>query len=51
MFRKYKNQKDINMQEIKITENQAGLRFDKFLFKFFKEATSFFIYNMISNNN
>ena len=32
------------MQEIKITENQAGQRFDKFLFKYFKEATSGFIY-------
>ena len=33
------------MQEIKITENQAGQRFDKFLFKYFKEATSGFIYS------
>ena len=35
------------MQEIKITENQAGQRFDKFLFKYFKEATSGFIYKML----
>ena len=51
MFRKYKNQKDINMQEIKITENQAGQRFDKFLFKYFKEATSGFIYKMLRKKN
>ena len=39
------------MQEIKITENQAGQRFDKFLFKYFKEATSGFIYKMLRKKN
>lgn len=39
------------MQEIIITENEAGQRFDKFLFKYFKEATSGFIYKMLRKKN
>ena len=31
------------MKEIIIEKNQAGQRFDKFLFKYFKEAPSSFI--------
>lgn len=39
------------MQEIIINENEAGQRFDKFLFKFFKEAPSGFIYKMLRKKN
>lgn len=39
------------MQEIKINENESGQRFDKFLFKFFKEAPSSFIYKMLRKKN
>ncbi len=39
------------MLEIIITENEAGQRFDKFLFKYFKEATSGFIYKMLRKKN
>ena len=35
------------MKEIIIEKNQAGQRFDKFLFKYFKEAPSSFIYKML----
>lgn len=39
------------MQEIKIHKNEAGQRFDKFLFKYFKEASSGFIYKMLRKKN
>lgn len=39
------------MQEIIITKNEAGQRFDKFLFKYFKEAPSSFIYKMLRKKN
>ena len=39
------------MQEIRINENEAGQRFDKFLFKFFKEAPASFIYKMLRKKN
>lgn len=39
------------MQEIIITKNEAGQRFDKFLFKYFKEAPSGFIYKMLRKKN
>ena len=39
------------MQEINITKNEAGQRFDKFLFKYFKEAPSSFIYKMLRKKN
>ena len=39
------------MQEIRIKENEAGQRFDKFLFKFFKEAPTSFIYKMLRKKN
>ena len=39
------------MIEIFINKNQAGQRFDKFLFKYFKEASSGFIYKMLRKKN
>ena len=39
------------MQEIIIKKNEAGQRFDKFLCKYFKEATSSFIYKMLRKKN
>lgn len=39
------------MQEITINKNEAGQRFDKFLFKYFKEAPSSFIYKMLRKKN
>lgn len=39
------------MKEINITKNEAGQRFDKFLFKYFKEAPSSFIYKMLRKKN
>ncbi len=39
------------MQEIKIGQNEAGQRFDKFLFKFFKEAGSGFIFKQLRKKN
>lgn len=39
------------MQEIKIKKNEAGQRFDKYLCKYFKEATQSFIYKMLRKKN
>lgn len=39
------------MKEIIIKENEAGQRFDKYLFKYFKEASSGFIYKMLRKKN
>ena len=39
------------MQEIIIGKNEAGQRFDKYLFKYFKEAPSGFIYKMLRKKN
>ena len=39
------------MQEIIIKDNEAGQRFDKFLFKYFKEASAGFIYKMLRKKN
>nr|WP_302624770.1 RluA family pseudouridine synthase [uncultured Eubacterium sp.] len=39
------------MQEIIIGKNEVGQRFDKFLFKFFKEAPGSFIYKMLRKKN
>ena len=39
------------MQEIIISKNEAGQRFDKFLVKYFKEAGSGFIYKMLRKKN
>ena len=39
------------MQEIIIGKNEAGQRFDKFLCKYFKEASSSFIYKMLRKKN
>ena len=39
------------MQEIIINKNEAGQRFDKYLFKYFKEAPSSFIYKMLRKKN
>lgn len=39
------------MREIIINENEAGQRFDKYLFKYFKEAPSSFIYKMLRKKN
>lgn len=39
------------MQEIIIGKNEAGQRFDKYLFKFFKEAGSGFIFKMLRKKN
>ena len=39
------------MQEIIIKKNEAGQRFDKFLFKYFKEAGSGFIFKMLRKKN
>ena len=39
------------MQEVIISKNEAGQRFDKFLGKFFKEAGSGFIYKMLRKKN
>ena len=39
------------MQEIKIRKNEAGQRFDKYLSKYFKEATTSFIYKMLRKKN
>ena len=39
------------MQEIIIQENEAGQRFDKYLFKYFKEAPSSFVYKMLRKKN
>ena len=39
------------MREFKINENEAGQRFDKYLFKYFKEASSGFIYKMLRKKN
>ncbi len=39
------------MQQIIIEKNQSGQRFDKFLFKYFKDATSGFIYKMLRKKN
>lgn len=39
------------MRQITITENEAGQRFDKFLFKYLKEAKAGFIYKMLRKKN
>ena len=39
------------MQQIIIEKNQSGQRLDKFLFKYFKEATAGFIYKMLRKKN
>ena len=39
------------MQEVTIGKNEAGQRFDKFLFKYFKEAGSGFIFMMLRKKN
>ncbi|MCR5703980.1 MAG: RluA family pseudouridine synthase [Eubacterium sp.] len=39
------------MQQIEIGKNEAGQRFDKFLFKYFKEAGSGFLYKMLRKKN
>lgn len=39
------------MQEVIISKNEAGQRFDKFLGKYFKEAGSGFIYKMLRKKN
>ncbi len=39
------------MQEIIVKKNEAGQRFDKFLFKYFKEAGSGFIFKMLRKKN
>lgn len=39
------------MQEVKIGKNEAGQRLDKFLFKFFKEAGSGFIFKQLRKKN
>lgn len=39
------------MQEIIINSNEAGQRFDKFLLKYFKEASAGFIYKMLRKKN
>lgn len=39
------------MREITITKNEAGQRFDKFLFKYFKGASAGFIYKMLRKKN
>lgn len=39
------------MREIIINNNEAGQRFDKFLFKYFKEANAGFIYKMLRKKN
>ena len=39
------------MQQIIIEKNQSGQRFDKFLFKYFKDATFGFIYKMLRKKN
>lgn len=39
------------MQQIIIEKKQSGQRFDKFLFKYFKDATSGFIYKMLRKKN
>ena len=39
------------MQEIIIKKNEAGQRFDKYLCKYFKEATTSFIYKMLRKKN
>lgn len=39
------------MQSVKITPNEAGQRFDKFLHKYFPEAGSGFLYKMLRKKN
>lgn len=39
------------MQQIKIENNEAGQRFDKFLQKFFKDASTGFLYKMLRKKN
>ncbi len=39
------------MQEVKITQNEAGQRLDKFLLKYFKAASPGFIYKMLRKKN
>lgn len=39
------------MQEIVINKNEAGQRFDKYLFKYFKEAPKSFVYKMLRKKN
>lgn len=39
------------MKEIIINENESGQRFDKYLFKYFKEAPASFIYKMLRKKN
>lgn len=39
------------MREVIIDKNESGQRFDKFLFKYFKEAPSSFIYKMLRKKN
>lgn len=39
------------MQEIIIKKNESGQRFDKYLCKYFKEATQSFIYKMLRKKN
>lgn len=39
------------MRELKITENEAGQRFDKFLKKYLKEAPTSFFYKMLRKKN
>ena len=39
------------MQEISITENEAGQRLDKLLAKYLKEALKSFLYKMLRKKN
>lgn len=39
------------MREIIVSKNDAGQRFDKYLFKYFKEAPASFIYKMLRKKN
>ena len=39
------------MQELKITENEAGQRLDKFLAKYMKKAPKSFFYKMLRKKN
>lgn len=39
------------MQEICVTENEAGQRLDKLLAKFLKEAPKSFLYKMLRKKN
>ena len=39
------------MQQVKIGKNEAGQRLDKFLGKYFKEASTSFLYKMLRKKN